>query len=94
MVPAVSTSDLDLDGCAQEPIRIPGSIQPHGGLVVVDLIYRVGGSNRILIYRFDERSDGDVLAENSDGVLASAMQSYARSKLAIEFRINKQATHA
>ena len=37
MVSAVSTSDLNLDLCAQEPIRIPGSIQPHGALVVVDL---------------------------------------------------------
>lgn len=36
MMSAVSTSDLDLDLCAQEPIRIPGSIQPHGTLVVVD----------------------------------------------------------
>ena len=44
MVSAVSTSDLnlDLDLCAQEPIRIPGSIQPHGTLVVVD-----PGSRRI-----------------------------------------------
>ncbi|MET0532859.1 MAG: GAF domain-containing protein, partial [Steroidobacter sp.] len=36
MVSAVITSDLNLDLCAQEPIRIPGSIQPHGVLVVVD----------------------------------------------------------
>jgi light-regulated signal transduction histidine kinase (bacteriophytochrome) len=36
MVSAVPTSDLNLDLCAQEPIRIPGSIQPHGMLVVVD----------------------------------------------------------
>ena len=36
MVSAVSTSDLNLDLCAQEPIRFPGSIQPHGTLVVVD----------------------------------------------------------
>ncbi len=36
MESAVSTSDLNLDLCAQEPIRIPGSIQPHGMLVVVD----------------------------------------------------------
>jgi len=27
---------LDLDHCAQEPIRIPGGIQPHGALLVVD----------------------------------------------------------
>jgi light-regulated signal transduction histidine kinase (bacteriophytochrome) len=36
MLSAVSTSDLNFDLCAQEPIRIPGSIQPHGALVVVD----------------------------------------------------------
>jgi light-regulated signal transduction histidine kinase (bacteriophytochrome) len=41
MVSAVSTSDLNLDLCAQEPIRLglyngAGSIQPHGILVVVD----------------------------------------------------------
>jgi light-regulated signal transduction histidine kinase (bacteriophytochrome) len=27
---------IDLDACAAEPIRIPGGIQPHGALVVVD----------------------------------------------------------
>jgi len=31
-----SASALDLDACAAEPIRIPGAIQPHGGLLVVD----------------------------------------------------------
>lgn len=36
MASAVSTSDLGLDLCAQEPIRVPGSIQPHGTLVVAD----------------------------------------------------------
>ncbi len=30
------TTTLDLDLCAQEPIRIPGGIQPHGALLVVD----------------------------------------------------------
>lgn len=27
---------IDLDDCAAEPIRIPGAIQPHGALLVVD----------------------------------------------------------
>jgi light-regulated signal transduction histidine kinase (bacteriophytochrome) len=27
---------LDLDACAQEPIRSPGAIQPHGALLLVD----------------------------------------------------------
>ena len=26
----------DLDACAREPIHIPGSIQPHGILLVID----------------------------------------------------------
>jgi light-regulated signal transduction histidine kinase (bacteriophytochrome) len=29
--------NLDLDACAAEPIRIPGGVQPHGALAVVDL---------------------------------------------------------
>ncbi len=27
---------VDLDACAAEPIRIPGGIQPHGALLVID----------------------------------------------------------
>jgi light-regulated signal transduction histidine kinase (bacteriophytochrome) len=30
------TAAIDLDACAAEPIRIPGAIQPHGALLVVD----------------------------------------------------------
>ncbi len=30
------TTSVDLDGCASEPIRIPGGIQPHGALLVLD----------------------------------------------------------
>lgn len=29
-------ADINLDHCAQEPIRIPGGIQPHGALLVLD----------------------------------------------------------
>lgn len=36
MVSAVSIFNLNLDRCAQEPVRIPGSIQPHGTLVDED----------------------------------------------------------
>jgi light-regulated signal transduction histidine kinase (bacteriophytochrome) len=31
-----SIADLDLADCAREPIRVPGSIQPHGALFVLD----------------------------------------------------------
>lgn len=33
---AVPGDDLDLTGCDREPIHIPGAIQPHGLLLVVD----------------------------------------------------------
>jgi chemotaxis family two-component system sensor kinase Cph1 len=32
----VDQESLDLDGCAQEPIHIPGAIQPHGCLLAFD----------------------------------------------------------
>ena len=28
--------ELDLEACAREPIRVPGAVQPHGALLVVD----------------------------------------------------------
>lgn len=31
-----SITDLDLTACEREPIRVPGSIQPHGALFVLD----------------------------------------------------------
>jgi len=34
--PLASIADLDLAACAREPIRVPGSIQPHGALFVLD----------------------------------------------------------
>ncbi|GAO37864.1 putative two-component histidine kinase [Sphingomonas changbaiensis NBRC 104936] len=35
------TPDLDIIGCEQEPIRIPGSIQPQGALLVLDPVSQV-----------------------------------------------------
>lgn len=32
----IQTSDADLEACAREPIHIPGAIQPHGALLVLD----------------------------------------------------------
>jgi light-regulated signal transduction histidine kinase (bacteriophytochrome) len=36
MNPVSSVPDLDLSACAQEPIRTPGSIQPHGFLLTLN----------------------------------------------------------
>jgi light-regulated signal transduction histidine kinase (bacteriophytochrome) len=35
-LPGDQTAQFDNDQCAQEPIRIPGTIQPHGVLLVLD----------------------------------------------------------
>ncbi|AMV24778.1 Phytochrome-like protein cph1 [Gemmata sp. SH-PL17] len=35
MSAADGSADLNLDACAREPIHVPGSIQPHGALVVL-----------------------------------------------------------
>jgi light-regulated signal transduction histidine kinase (bacteriophytochrome) len=35
MTPATSVPELDLSACAREPIRTPGSIQPHGFLLTL-----------------------------------------------------------
>lgn len=46
--PVVGLPAVDLDTCAQEPIRIPGSIQPHGVLLAVsepDLVVRHASVN-------------------------------------------------
>jgi light-regulated signal transduction histidine kinase (bacteriophytochrome) len=32
----VSADEIDLTICDREPIHIPGSIQPHGAMLVVD----------------------------------------------------------
>ncbi|MGE5863891.1 MAG: ATP-binding protein [Rhizobacter sp.] len=40
----LSPSLPDLDGCASEPIRVPGAIQPHGRMVVLD------GAARVCVY--------------------------------------------
>lgn len=34
-------TELDLEGCSREPIRIPAAIQPHGALLVLDGMSRI-----------------------------------------------------
>ncbi|MBO3094923.1 SpoIIE family protein phosphatase [Cellulomonas dongxiuzhuiae] len=46
--PAVAPVTVDLDTCADEPIRVPGSVQPHGVLLAVsepDLVVRQVSAN-------------------------------------------------
>lgn len=63
MVSAVPISNLNLDRCAQEPIRIPGSIQPHGTLVVMDAdsrrIVQASANATTLLAQKNDRDRGE-----------------------------------
>jgi len=51
--PAIRFGEADLTTCDREPIRIPGSIQPHGILLVLDrrtrLVEQTAGDTRFLL---------------------------------------------
>jgi len=48
-----NTPELDLSACEREPIRIPGSIQPHGLLLAVDAdgVVRAASDNAEALWR-------------------------------------------
>ena len=52
-VEALQFGQTDLISCDREPIDIPGSIQPHGVMLVVDcqqlVIRRYAGDTRLLL---------------------------------------------
>lgn len=52
-VPGTSVEAADLSICAQEPIHIPGSIEPHGVLLVTDApdlkIIQVSNTVRLIL---------------------------------------------
>jgi chemotaxis family two-component system sensor kinase Cph1 len=60
---AASPSAVDLDACAAEPIRIPGAIQPHGALLVVDpqTLVRLNASANLRAVTGFEPAEGESL---------------------------------
>jgi light-regulated signal transduction histidine kinase (bacteriophytochrome) len=46
VTPVVDFSTIDLDNCAQEPIHVPGHIQPHGVLVALNFEGRLTHTSR------------------------------------------------
>jgi light-regulated signal transduction histidine kinase (bacteriophytochrome) len=58
---------IDLTSCDREPIHIPGSIQPHGVLLVVDTaslrIVQLAGDTRLILDRGVEATAGRTVAE-------------------------------
>ena len=73
----------DLDGCADEPIHIPGSIQPHGVLIAVsepDLVVRVVSANCADLLAVDaEDLLGRPLGDGSGGLRRSDLESLPQS---------------
>jgi len=75
------TDPLDLDACAQEPIHIPGAIQPHGAMLVIDqstqeVRQAAGDITRLLgATAWLGRSLGEVLGDTFAGRVAHATAS-------------------
>jgi light-regulated signal transduction histidine kinase (bacteriophytochrome) len=72
--PAIRFGEADLTTCDREPIHIPGSIQPHGVLLVVDrqnmAIEQVAGDARALIGVPPEQAIGLTLSAMFDSETA------------------------
>src|SRR6476661_5423776 len=70
---------LDLTNCDREPIHIPGSIQPHGILLVIDpdseIVLQAAGDTAGILATQDPplgRTVHDLLGVGLDGMLRSA----------------------
>lgn len=72
-----SAAGVDLTACDREPIHVPGSIQPHGLLLIADLATQlvVGGAGAVeerLTPMWLGRSLGALLAQNIDRAVERA----------------------
>ena len=67
---AVRFGEADLTTCDREPIHIPGSIQPHGMLLVVDrkalTVEQMAGDARSLLGVAPEHTIGQPLSQILD----------------------------
>jgi two-component system, chemotaxis family, sensor kinase Cph1 len=85
-VTTVKFGEADLTTCDREPIHIPGSIQPHGVLLVVDrqefAVEQVAGNSKLLLGIEPERLPGRVMREifHSDAAVFVSGQLAAASE--------------
>jgi two-component system, chemotaxis family, sensor kinase Cph1 len=91
-VPPLDPKPIDLDQCAAEPIRIPGSIQPHGVLLVIDptswrLLQASANSTEILDFTFDPAGiQGFDDLPFADPVLKAEIAAWAASEAPLYLR--------
>lgn len=57
MIQTAPAANADISTCAQEPIQIPGTIQPHGALLVLDpdtlnILQAAGDTERLLAFPY------------------------------------------
>ncbi|MBK8324800.1 MAG: GAF domain-containing protein [Betaproteobacteria bacterium] len=85
---------VDLTNCETEPIRFPGTIQPHGALLVVQvhtgLVLAASESCEELLGRpaasFAERTLGELLGTEAQVALMSALQDGARNRIPLSVK--------
>jgi two-component system, chemotaxis family, sensor kinase Cph1 len=86
-VDSIRFGEVDLTTCDREPIHIPGSIQPHGVLLVVDrqqlAVEQVAGDTRLLLGLDPQRLPGHSVADLLDAEASSFVS--ARLGVAAEF---------
>ena len=85
MMPATNTAPpLNLTSCDQEPIRIPGSIQPHGFLLALALASNQDGQRRVLQASANLAELTDVAVEQALGQGLAAVLGDAAAQLEAE----------
>ncbi len=84
--PAVRFGEADLTTCDREPIHIPGSIQPHGILLVLDrrtgMVEQTAGDTRFLLGRGTAQLVGVALAS----ILEPEAEAFVRACLDVPAR--------
>ena len=79
--PAIRFGEADLTTCDREPIHIPGSIQPHGVLLVVDrqrrVVEQVAGDSRSMLGMDPDR----IIGQSVSAILESDTDSFVRARL-------------
>jgi light-regulated signal transduction histidine kinase (bacteriophytochrome) len=79
--PEVRFGEADLTTCDREPIHIPGSIQPHGVLLVINresrVVEQVAGDTLRLL----GRSTYDILDQSTDALLDADARDFVRAQL-------------
>jgi len=78
----VRFGEADLTTCDREPIHIPGSIQPHGVLLVIDRQYQIVEQVAGDIARLLGRTAASILNQSVDSLLDEEASNFIRTQLA------------